>query len=124
MFTSSHFRKSIGSGELLQHAPNVSGYSVASHKLDHPPDEWPVMIRADACGMSLNRFSSSGMSSVMSALPYGPFTSESMNNVWPLGLSGSSMIQNVLCAMSSAAEPLGRCARRFDLNIAIVWSPP
>src|SRR4051812_39801091 len=102
MFTFSNFRKSTGSGELLQHAPNVCGYSVASQSEDHPPDECPVTIRPLGSVISLNRDSIAGISSSTSARPQGPFTSESQNSVWPLPLSGSRKIQNVLFAICSA----------------------
>src|SRR4051794_11827621 len=120
MLTSSNLRKSIGSGELVQHAPNVSEYSVASHSDDQPPDEWPVTMRAEGCAISLNFASIAGINSWTTARPHGPLLSESAKSVWPLGLSGSRKIQKVLDATSAAGEPAGRCDRRCALKYAIV----
>ena len=65
----------------LEQPPKTSGYATWSHRLDHPPDEWPVTSRAPDLPMPRYFDSIAGMSSSTSACGPG-WLRWSMTTVW------------------------------------------
>jgi hypothetical protein len=117
MLTTWNLEKSTGSGAELHVPPKKSGNCSWSHSVAQPPDECPCRNRPRDSLVAANLLSRNGMNSVTSAVPHGPFTSVSANDVWP-NLKREPSVTRIMgvgqrpaCQSAPIADDRNACAR-------------